>query len=92
MLPGAIESARLGCLPAGLKANRDFAGCVVEFGSKVDEMTKSLLFDPQTAGGLLFSISAQASDRFLSAFQTGGGQAMLVGEVLPHTDPVILIV
>jgi selenide,water dikinase len=92
MLPGAVESARLGCLPAGLKANREFAGCVVGFGSSVDEITQSLLFDPQTAGGLLFSISAQASDRFLSALQASGGQAMLVGEVLPRTDPLITIV
>jgi selenide, water dikinase len=92
MLPGAVESARLGCLPAGLKANRDFVGCVVEFGSRVDEITKSLLFDPQTAGGLLLSMSARASDRFLRAFHTRGGEAMLVGEVLPRTDPLIMIV
>jgi selenide, water dikinase len=92
MLPGALESVRAGCVPAGLKANRDFAECVVEFGPKVDEITKTLLFDPQTAGGLLLSISAGASDQFLRALQNHGGDAMLVGEVLPRTDPLIMIV
>lgn len=92
MLAGAVESVRAGCVPAGLKANRDFAECVVEFGPKVDEITKTLLFDPQTAGGLLLSMSAHASDQFLGALRNRGGDAMLVGEVLPRTDPLIVIV
>jgi selenide,water dikinase len=92
MLAGAVESVRAGCVPAGLKANRDFAGCVVEFGPKVGEITKTLLFDPQTAGGLLLSISAKASGQFLRVLQNRGQDAMLVGEVLPRTDPLIMIV
>jgi selenide,water dikinase len=64
----------------------------VEFGPRVDEITKTLLFDPQTAGGLLLSISAKASDQFLRALQNRGGDAMLVGEVLPRTEQLILIV
>ena len=92
ILTGAEESVRAACVPAGLKANRDFTECVVEFGPKLDEIRKTLLFDPQTAGGLLLSISASACDRFLSAFQDRGGDAMLVGDVLPRTDPLITIV
>lgn len=92
ILTGAEESVRAACVPAGLKANRDFAECVVEYGPKLDEIRKTLLFDPQTAGGLLLSISANACDRFLSAFQDRGGDAMLVGDVLPRTDPLIMIV
>ena len=92
LLAGAVESVRAGCVPAGLKANREFAECVVEFGPKVDEITKTLLFDPQTAGGLLLSISAKASTRFLRAVQNRGGAAIYVGEVLPRTDPLIMIV
>jgi selenide,water dikinase len=92
MLAGAVDSVRAGCVPTGLKANRDFAECVVEFGPKVDQIIKTLLFDPQTAGGLLLSISAKASDQFLRALQNHGGDAMLVGEVLPRTDPLIMIV
>ncbi len=92
LLAGAVESVRAGCVPAGLKANREFAECVVEFRPKVDEITKTLLFDPQTAGGLLLSISAKASTQFLRAVQNRGGAAIYVGEVLPRTDPLIMIV
>ena len=92
MLPGAVESVRAGCVPAGLKANRDFAECVMEFGPEVEEITKTLLFDPQTAGGLLLSISAKAADQFLHALQNRGGDGTLVGEVFPRTNPLIMIV
>jgi selenide,water dikinase len=91
LLAGAVESVRAGCVPAGLKANREFAECVVEFDPKVDEITKTLLFDPQTAGGLLLSVSASASHRFLAEFQDRGGDATIVGEILPRTTPLIMI-
>lgn len=90
-LAGAVESVRAGCVPAGLKANREFAECAVEFAPSVDEVTRALLFDPQTAGGLFLSISANASDRFLRGFRERGGDAMQVGEVLPRTEPLIRI-
>ena len=90
-LAGAVESVRAGCVPAGLKANREFAECAVEFDPKVDEITKTLLFDPQTAGGLLLSISASASHRFLCEFQDRGGDATIVGDVLTRITPLIMI-
>src|SRR5258707_14091485 len=92
LLAGAVEGVGADCVPAALKANRDFAECAVEFGPKVDEITKTLLFDPQTAGGLLLSISAKASDQFLRALQNRGGDAMLVGEGLPRPEHLILLV
>ncbi len=92
LLPGAVESVRAGCVPAGLKANREFAECAVEYGLNVDQVAKTLLFDPQTAGGLLLSMSASHSDGFLRALQNRGGDGALVGEVLLRTDPLIMIV
>ncbi len=91
LLAGAVESVRAGCVPAGLKANREFAECVVEFDPKVSEIIKTLLFDPQTAGGLLLSMSASASDRFLRIVRDRGGDSTIVGDVLLRTDPLIRI-
>jgi selenide,water dikinase len=51
-LDGALDYARRGAIPGGLKNNREFAGCVVEGSSEFDE----LLYDPQTSGGLLISL------------------------------------
>ena len=91
LLTGAVESVRAGCVPAGLKANREFAECAVEFGPRVDEVTRTLLFDPQTAGGLLLAMAAGASDRFVRGLHDRGGDAIEVGTVLSRADPLISI-
>ncbi len=52
LLEGALEYARRGAIPAGLKNNREFgAGCVAG-SSTIDD----LLYDPQTSGGLLITL------------------------------------
>src|SRR5260370_42578733 len=50
-LPGALEAARQGFLPGGLKNNRDFIGDCVSFAKNVPQEYRDLLFDPQTSGG-----------------------------------------
>jgi selenide, water dikinase len=51
-LPGAVEYARQGAIPGGLKNNREFASSCVEGSSEFDD----LLYDPQTSGGLLIAL------------------------------------
>jgi selenide, water dikinase len=63
-LPGAIEYARAGAIPAGLNNNREFASCAVEGASAVDD----LLYDPQTSGGLLISLSEADAARLERAY------------------------
>jgi selenide,water dikinase len=92
LLTGAIECVGAGFIPKGLKSNREFAERTVKYGPEVDETTKTILFDPQTSGGLLISISAKKTDPFVRALQGRGGDATIVGEVLPRTDPLITVV
>ena len=58
-LPGALDYARQGALPGGLKNNRDFASCAVELAREIPAEVENLLYDPQTSGGLLISIAAK---------------------------------
>src|SRR5208282_38684 len=55
LLAGALEAAREGMIPGGLKNNRDFIGECVQFADSVPEENRALLFDPQTSGGLLIA-------------------------------------
>lgn len=68
-LPGAIDYARQGAIPAGLRNNRAFASMCVE-GQPAQPEVDDLLYDPQTSGGLLISLSesdAAALERKLTA-------------------------
>ena len=58
LLPGAIECVRAGHIPGGLHNNRAFAECMVGYDSGIAEEIRALLFDPQTAGGLLMSVQS----------------------------------
>ena len=56
LLEGALECVRAGHIPGGLNANRDFAECVVNCEEGIPDDVKTLLFDPQTSGGLLIAV------------------------------------
>ncbi len=89
LLEGALDCVRAGHIPGGLKANRDFAECLVEYEIGIPEELKTILFDPQTAGGLLISTSNAAS--LLTTLQATGVPAVQIGEVLPEVKPRIQI-
>ena len=71
LLPGALDYARAGAVPAGLKNNREFASCEVEGESEIDD----LLYDPQTSGGLLIALpeteAAGLERAFPAAYRIG---------------------
>ena len=89
ILPGALECVRAGHVPGGLKANRDFAECMVEYGENVSSDVKTLLFDPQTAGGLLISVSAEVAHDLVAQLRDVGLPAAHIGDVRPATKSVI---
>ncbi len=91
VLPGALECIRAGYIPRGLNNNRDFAECVVGYGDGVPEDLRSLLFDPQTAGGLLISVASEDSAQFTQSLNAAGVPAVQIGEVIAKTKPLISV-
>jgi selenide,water dikinase len=89
LLTGALECVRAGYIPGGLKNNRDFAECLVEYDAAVPDDVRALLFDPQTAGGLLISTPDGAT--LTRALNEAGVPAVKVGEVLAKTKPRIRV-
>ncbi len=88
-LPGAVQAAKDGHLPGGLKNNREFIGECAQFASSVPQEYRDLLFDPQTSGGLLISIAAEAGADALAALQRRGAAARIVGSVHNKKSPLI---
>jgi selenide, water dikinase len=91
VLEGALDCIHAGYIPGGLKANRDFAECLVGYDPLVPDDIRTLLFDPQTAGGLLISVAAEDAAPLTRALHDAGVPAVEIGEVIPHTEPLIRV-
>lgn len=57
LLPGALEYSKAGAHSGGLRNNRAFAESCVVIESELPDELEALLYDPQTSGGLLISLS-----------------------------------
>jgi selenide,water dikinase len=87
-LPGALDYARAGAIPAGLKNNREFASCAVAVKRELPAEIEALLYDPQTSGGLLISLPEADA----AAFERSPPDAYRVGRVVPKREkPIELI-
>jgi len=88
-IPGALQSIRAGYIPGGLNANREFAECTVRYSGELEPEIKTLLYDPQTAGGLLLSVPSESAHGLIGALQLAGVLAVRIGEVIPKSDCLI---
>jgi len=87
-LPGALEYARLGAIPGGLKNNREFASCAVQATRAVAAEVEGLLYDPQTSGGLLISLAEADAAALTASFR----DAYLLGQVKTRGEKPIRLI
>ena len=81
LLPDALAAAESGLVPAGAYANRSYLKQVA-FSPTVSEALKDLVFDPQTSGGLLYSLPEKEAVNLLNSLQSAGlTQAMIIGQI-----------
>jgi selenide,water dikinase len=83
-IEGALDAIHLGAIPTGLLANREFAECVSADapGSQIPDDLRVLMYDPQTAGGLLVSVAADSADALLGSLRGAGLNAAIIGSVI----------
>lgn len=83
LISGALEAVALGAIPGGLIANREFAECLAAdaAGSTVPDDIRTLLYDPQTSGGLLISVAPGDASALLDSLREAGAPAAIIGRV-----------
>jgi len=81
-LDGAFDCIGAGYIPGGLKANREFAECMVSYDAGIADAIKTILFDPQTAGGLLIAVAPDDGEALRCALIAAGVSAAAIGEVI----------
>jgi selenide,water dikinase len=91
LLEGALECVRAGDIPGGLKANRNFAEGCVEYADDIPEAVRTLLHDPQTAGGLLISVGGKDAERLAAALKDAGTDEVTIGEASEKTGLLIQV-
>jgi len=77
-----ISYAREWIFPGGAFDNKQYFSRYVRFDSKIDEMTQTLLFDPQTSGGLLLAAPSDKTSEILEKAKDIGQPLWDVGEVI----------
>jgi len=82
LLPGARSLAQAGHVPGGTRRNLEDLSADVEFGS-VDDVTRTLLADAQTSGGLLISVPpGRADDLIARLHEARTPAAARIGELV----------
>ena len=87
LLPNVLELISQGMLTRGDRNNRKYVGNTVEFANSVSPHMQSALFDPQTAGGLLISISPARAEDLRKEIDS----AVIIGTVHSRQDVLIQV-
>ena len=86
-----FEYAQMGLVPAGAYRNRKyFDGRVCAEG--IEEHYVDLAYDPQTSGGLLFSVSEKYADEIMKKLEENlETKCALIGRVTEKQDKYIVL-
>jgi len=91
LLDGALELATAGMLTSGDKSNREYVGADIEVAPTVDSNLLRLLFDPQTAGGMLIASVEEKAEPLLNTLRENYPRAQIIGRVTPRRSRSIVV-
>jgi len=89
---GVRKLVESGFVPGGLYRNKDFRITQIEKKDTCPDWILDVLFDPQTAGGLFFSIPTNAAQSLIDKMHRAGiTDAAVVGEVVSDNPGKIVV-
>jgi selenide, water dikinase len=91
LLQGAPELAAAGLLTSADKTNRQYVGEDIEIDSSVNGDLVRLLYDPQTAGGMLITISTERAGALVDKLRSHYPKAVVIGRVTEKGPRSILV-
>ncbi len=91
LIRGALELAAQGLLTSGDKTNRRYVGDDVRLSETVSQPLAALLFDPQTAGGLLIAIAPERAAALLARLHERYPEAAVIGRASARGTQSIVV-
>lgn len=91
ILPGALELAEQGLLTSGNKTNREYVGADLAIAESVSEALRRVMFDPQTAGGLLIALAEDRAEALLERLRESYPAAAIIGRALEPDEHSIIV-
>ena len=90
-IPGTLDLVRKGVKNRGDRTNREYIGPDYHLAESVTPEVGSLLFDPQTAGGILMCAAPDKAEALLAELQQSYPQAAIVGRVTPRASVSLVV-
>lgn len=91
LINGALELVAAGMLTGADKTNREYVGEDVSLSADLDPNLVKLLYDPQTAGGLLLAIAQESADDLLAELRGNYPRAEAIGRIWERGHKVIVV-
>ncbi len=90
VLDGARDLAAKGAIAGGTARNLEWLASKVGWAPEIDEITRLLLADAQTSGGLLLAVAPDRAGRLASALRGKGVETIArIGEIVARDGPPI---
>ncbi len=86
----AKEYAEMGIVPQGTYRNKDYLKGKYIL-KDVPEWLEDIIFDPQTSGGLLFSVSKDYSEKVMQELSQLELESCIIGEAIPLGEKIIIV-
>jgi selenide,water dikinase len=81
LLNGAYDLTDLGCIPGASFRNYSYVKEQIMVADEVDYNLKMLMFDAQTSGGILMSVSKEETPKVVKELNNRSQNAIVIGEV-----------
>jgi selenide,water dikinase len=92
VFPGVMDLIREGVVSGAVERNREYASRYVRRAKGAGEELETLLYDPQTSGGLLIAVHAAKAPALLAALRKKGvPAAAAIGRVKRKAEPRIVL-
>ena len=92
LLPGALDLASRKMLTKGDRVNREYVGGDLTIEAGIAKEVVSLLYDPQTAGGMLISIAEDRADAMLTKLRETYSLAAIIGRVIEYNGHSLKVI